>query len=197
MSEASINKSGNLPKASKPILSTKMLLLCGLFAALSAVGAFIRVPIPVIPFTLQLPIVMLAGIILGAKGALFSQLVYLLVGLVGFPVFTKGGGIGYFLEPTFGYLIGFAAGAWAVGFFLEKAKNYKLWNIFLACIIGVIISYIFGVVYMYFILNFYLKSTITIGAAAWTGAAIFFPKDALLCFLASVIGVRLRPALKM
>lgn len=177
-------------------LTTKLLLLSGLFAALSAIGAFIRVPIPGIPFTLQLPIVMLAGITLGSRGAFFSQLTYLFVGLIGFPVFTKGGGLGYFLEPTFGYLLGFAAAAWAVGFYLEKTKIYTLRNLFLACIIGVIISYLFGVTYMYFILNVYLKSPITIEAAAWTGAVIFFPKDALLCLAAAMVGVKLRPALR-
>ena len=86
------------------------MILVALFAALIAVGAFIRVPVPLVPFTMQTFFVVLAGMLLGKKLGGASALVYLAVGLIGIPVFTQGGGIGYVLKPSFGYLIGFVVG---------------------------------------------------------------------------------------
>ena len=74
-------------------LSTKHIILCGLFAALIAAGAFIRIPIPVVPFTLQTLFTTLAGLLLGRKYGSISVGVYLAIGLMGIPVLTRGGGI--------------------------------------------------------------------------------------------------------
>ena len=76
-------------------LSTKSLILCSLFAALIAVGAFIKIPIPVVPFTLQVLFTTLAGLLLGPKLGAISVGIYLLIGLIGIPVFTQGGGPSY------------------------------------------------------------------------------------------------------
>lgn len=64
-------------------LSTKSLILCSLFAALIAVGAFIKIPIPVVPFTLQVLFTTLAGLLLGPKLGAISVGIYLLIGLIG------------------------------------------------------------------------------------------------------------------
>lgn len=180
----------------KNSITIKAIILCAIFAALSAIGAFIRVPLPLIPFTLQFPIVALAGILLGSKYGMISQLVYVLIGLVGFPVFTKGGGLNYIFEPTFGYLIGFIFAAYAIGKYLEKTNKYTVFNILIACIIGIIIDYVIGVGYMYCILSFYLKSDITIWGASFSGAIVFLPKDIILCFVTSLISAKLIPVLK-
>ena len=86
---------------------TYKMILVALFAALIAVGAFIRVPVPLVPFTMQTFFVVLAGMLLGKKLGAASALVYLAIGLIGIPVFTQGGGIGYVLKPSFGDMIGF------------------------------------------------------------------------------------------
>ena len=78
------------------------LILCALFAALIAVGAFIKIPVPFVPFTLQLLFTTLAGIVLGPKYGALSVGVYILIGLCGVPIFTQGGGPAYVLQPTFG-----------------------------------------------------------------------------------------------
>ena len=88
---------------------TVRLVLCALFAALIAVGAFIKIPIPYIPLTLQTLFTMLAGLMLGGRLGAISVCVYVAIGLAGLPVFTQGGGQMYVLKPTFGYLIGFSA----------------------------------------------------------------------------------------
>ena len=76
-------------------LKTKELTTCALFAALIAVGAFIKIDIPLpmytMHFTLQWFFVLMAGFLLGAKLASLSVIVYLCIGLVGVPVFAAGG----------------------------------------------------------------------------------------------------------
>ena len=69
-------------------MKAKSIVLVGMFAALTAIGAFIKIPLPIVPFTLQIIVVFLAGALLGSKRALYSQLVYIAVGLAGVPVFN-------------------------------------------------------------------------------------------------------------
>ena len=80
-------------------LKTKELTTCALFAALIAIGAFIKVDIPLpmytMHFTFQWFFVLMAGFLLGAKLATVSVIVYLSIGLVGVPVFAAGGGPAY------------------------------------------------------------------------------------------------------
>lgn len=83
-------------------INTKNLILCALFTALIVVGAFIRIPIPVVPFTLQFFFTMLAGLLLGGKLGFTSVATYIAMGLLGLPVFVEGGGLAYLLKPSFG-----------------------------------------------------------------------------------------------
>lgn len=79
---------------------TKDMILCGMFVALIAAGAFIKIPIPVIPFTLQYLFTMMAGLLLGPKKGCLAVLIYILLGLMGLPIFAQGGGIGYLVSPA-------------------------------------------------------------------------------------------------
>ena len=76
-------------------MKTKDLVLCAMFVALIAVGAFIKVPVPVVPFTLQFLFTMLAGLLLGPVNGALAVVVYIVLGLVGLPIFTQGGGPGW------------------------------------------------------------------------------------------------------
>ena len=87
----------------KKKFTTRDLILCALFTALSAIGAFIRIPVPLVPFTLQITFTTLAGLLLGSKKGAISVAVYVLMGLIGIPVFTQGGGFSYVLKPSFGF----------------------------------------------------------------------------------------------
>ena len=108
----------------KPHLRMRELAYCALFSALIAAGAFLKVPVPALPFTLQFLFTNLAGILLGAKLGALSVLVYLLLALVGLPIFANGGGFGYVLMPSFGYLIGFLFGTWVAGRIVTRAKTH-------------------------------------------------------------------------
>ena len=88
---------------------TKTLIYCSLFTALIAAGAFIKIPVPVVPFTLQYLFTMLAGLLLGSKRGTISVVAYMLLGLAGLPIFSEGGGLWYVFKPSFGYKIGRAS----------------------------------------------------------------------------------------
>ena len=79
--------------------------ICSLFTALTAVGAFIKIPIPVVPFTLQFLFTILAGLLLGARLGAVSMGAYAFLGLAGLPIFAEGGGFWYVLKPSFGYIL--------------------------------------------------------------------------------------------
>ena len=79
---------------------TKTLIYCSLFTALIAAGAFIKIPVPVVPFTLQYLFTMLAGLLLGSKRGTISVVAYMLLGLAGLPIFSEGGGLWYVFKPS-------------------------------------------------------------------------------------------------
>lgn len=176
--------------------TTRDIVLCALFAALIAIGAFIRIPIPYVPITFQGFFVLLAGFLLGPKYGPVSMLVYLAIGLAGIPVFTEGGGIMYVLKPTFGFLIGFAVCAFVVGWRTRTLKKLTMGNLFLTGMIGMIPVYLIGVVYFYLIMNYVLQTPIGIWAAIWSCIILVLPADILRCLLASWIAKRLIPVLK-
>ena len=86
---------------------TTRLSICALLAALTVVGAYLRITIGQVPITLQTLFVYLSGNILTPGFAAAAQGSYLLCGLIGVPVFTTGGGPAAVLQPSFGYLISF------------------------------------------------------------------------------------------
>lgn len=102
-------------------MQQKRLILTAIFSALIIVGSYIRFPLPPVPITLQTLFVLLAGFLTGSRMALFSVAIYLLLGFVGLPVFSGGGGIGYLLGPTGGFLVGLLPAAVIAGL----AGNYR------------------------------------------------------------------------
>ena len=180
----------------KEILSTKSMILSALFVALIAIGAFIKVPVPVCPFTLQLLFTTLAGLLLGANLGFISVCVYIIIGLIGIPIFTEGGGPGYIFQPTFGYLIGFAFGAYVAGYLTQNRT--KLSFIYLLCVnfLNLLIVYAFGMVYVYIINNFYLNTPIGIWPVFLYCFLLAVPGDIVLCILAAILGKKLIPNLK-
>jgi len=87
--------------------TARTLALCGLSVALIAAGAFIKIPLFGVPFSLQTLFVMLSALLLGPGRSAAAAAAYMLIGLAGIPIFTGGGGPAYVLQPTFGYILGF------------------------------------------------------------------------------------------
>ena len=172
------------------------MVYCAMFVTLIAAGAFIKIPIPVVPFTLQYLFTMLAGLLLGAKLGCLAVCVYILLGLAGVPVFTQGGGIGYIFQPTFGYIIGFAVGAYVTGKIANGKKNPGYTRLLVANFIGLGIVYLFGMVYYYFISNFYLGTPIGLWPLFLYCFLLVVPGDIVLCILGAVLGRRMIPAIR-
>ncbi|MCP1354097.1 biotin transporter BioY [Aneurinibacillus migulanus] len=174
-------------KATTP---TTGLILAAMFASLTAIGAFIKVPVPFVPFTLQILFVYFAGSLLGSRIGALSQLVYLTIGLVGVPVFAEGGGIGYVLKPTFGYLVGFVLASYAIGQLIER-KEKPTWRDFvIAHFTGLLLVYGAGTVYLYAAMNVLIGKTFTVWQTFLYGFLLAVPGDIILCLVASAIAVK-------
>ncbi|MCH1624370.1 biotin transporter BioY [Fredinandcohnia quinoae] len=171
--------------------STISLVAISLFASLTAVGAFIKIPLPYVPFTLQVLFVFLAGSLLGSKRGLQSQLVYVGIGLAGFPVFTQGGGLGYFLQPTFGYLLGFIIAAFVVGWVIERIPNPRTIHFILANFTGLAFVYLLGVPYIYLALNTWMGVQSTWSYVWMIGFVHSIAGDILISVIAGVFATKL------
>lgn len=178
-------------------LNTRSMILAALFAALTAVGAFIKIPVGPVPITLQALFTILAGIMLGAKLGALSQFVYVFLGLVGLPIFADGtGGPMHIISPSFGYLVGFIVAAFFMGKIVENMEKIKFIKILGVCILGIIIIYIFGIPYLYFISKIVLFKNMTLEYAIKMGFLIFIPGDLLKAVVASFLAVKVLPVLR-
>ena len=183
---------------SKSKMNIRLMVMCAVFAALTAIGAFIKVPVPVVPFTLQFFFTTLAGLLLGRKYGSLSILLYIIIGLIGIPVFTEGGGISYVFKPTFGYIIGFCIGTYVTGVIAETKNGAVLSfkRLLGASFSGLAVVYICGMVYCYIISNFVIGSPIAIKPLIIYCFVLAVPGDIVLCVLASVVAKRIIPVLK-
>lgn len=151
----------------------KPLIMISLFAALTAVGGMIVIPLGIVPITLQTFFVLYAGYVLGARNGAASQIFYIVLGLLGLPVYSKGGaGLGHLLGPTGGYLVGFVAAAYIVGKFTERTERSRTGLFVISCLA-------FCVLYACGIAQLMLVTHISLGAAVTMGAVVFIPGDVL------------------
>ena len=169
---------------------------CAIFVVLMVVSAFIKIPFPLVPLTFQTVVAVLAGLLLGPLYGTAAVGVYIFMGLIGLPVFTSGGGFAYVVQPTFGYILGFAAAAFVAGALCGrgKAAQITLRGALLASVAGFLVNYIVGVPYFLLIWHFYMHNG-GVWQAAVTYNLIYMPKDLALCLLAGFLAWRVLPLL--
>ncbi|PID40865.1 MAG: BioY family transporter [Proteobacteria bacterium] len=168
-------------------LQLKRMVYASLMAALTAAGAYIAIPVGPVPIVLQNLFVMLAGLLLGGRWGLISIGVYLLAGAVGLPVFAGGtGGVGKFVGPTGGYLLGFVAAAYLIGVFSERGRGRVVVDI-LAMTAGTIVIYAFGVTWLKMVTGMSFSKAVAVGMLP------FLIGDALKIAVAIPIARALRP----
>ncbi|MCF8129242.1 MAG: biotin transporter BioY [Deltaproteobacteria bacterium] len=140
------------------------MIYASLFGAGTAAGAYIIIPLPPVPITLQTLFVGLAGALLGARLGALSQVIYLLIGIIGLPVFNGGkAGLGVLLGPTGGYLIGFVVGAWVIGALMRlKRKPGFAWTV-AALAAGTVVIYLLGVAQLCVVAKLSLNKAIAVG----------------------------------
>ena len=159
-------------------MNTRTLTRTALFAALTAAGAFIRIPLGYSSITLQFFFTAMAGCLLGPVWGPVSQAVYVSLGLIGLPIFTQGGGLTYLLQPTCGFLIGLIPAAWVIGLLTVHRPPHPI-RTALACLAGLAVLYAVGLPYMAVILNQYMGKAMGFSAILWAGMLPFLPGDML------------------
>jgi len=162
------------------------------FVILTSLGALVRIPLPFtpVPLTLQTFFVLLSGAFLGAGLGLLSQLSYLLIGVVGVPLFSgAGSGILYLGGPTAGYIVGFILASFLIGRLIASAKDNFL-PVFGWLILGDLVLLSCGSIWLKFLLGYSLSKALLLGFLP------FLPGDLLKAAAAAVIYLRLRPRLK-
>lgn len=171
-------------------LSLRELILCALFVALVAVGAIIRIPVGTDVFTLQFMFTLLAGLLLGPRLGATAVAVYILLGLMGVPVFASGGGPGYVLQPTFGYLLGFVVQAWFCGWAARRAAAVTFRRLLLINLGGMAIVYAFGLIWFYVISNYIIDAPVALYWVILYCGILQIPPDFLLCGAAAAAAYR-------
>jgi biotin transport system substrate-specific component len=133
--------------------------MAALFAALTAAGAFISIPLPFspVPVTLQNLFALLSGLILGPFLGGTATALFLLAGALGVPVFSGAvGGIAHFFGPTGGFLLGYLLAALTAGFIVGRPRGNRqvsLPRIILAVLAGFLVVYIPGVIRLKLVLD--------------------------------------------
>jgi len=173
-----------------PIEKLRWMVLASLMAALTAVGAYIHVPIGPVPIVLSTLFVILSGLLLGSRWGLTSMGLYLLVGAIGMPVFAGGkGGFAHFFGPTGGYLFGYVVAAWITGFISERSRGLLVLDI-LAVVVGSLTIYTLGVPWLKMITQMSWPKTFM------GGVIPFLIGDAMKAAVALVLARSVRPILK-
>lgn len=173
---------------------TKSMIYCGLFTALIAAGAFIKIPIPVVPFTLQYLFTMLAGLFLGSRRGMISVVAYMLLGLAGLPIFSEGRwNLVYFQAKLRLYYRILPGNIRDPGLIAERLKQKTVFRYLLANLAGLMIVYTCGMVYYYVICNYVIDTPIGIWPLILYCFLLAVPGDIALSVLGAVIAKRVRP----
>ncbi len=162
-------------------MKTRQLCYTALFAALTAVCSQLAIPTPwQIPISMSTLAVFLSGALLGAKWGTLAQAVYLLLGLVGVPVFAGfRGGFQVLAGPTGGYLIGYLAAAALTGLLISRVRTR--WMPPVAMVVGLAACYAFGTAW------FVILNQTPLGAALGMCVLPYLPGDALKIVAATLI----------
>ncbi|CAG9621027.1 biotin transporter BioY [Sutcliffiella rhizosphaerae] len=167
-----------------------------MFVALMAIGANIVSWIPFlqighVPLSMQPFFCVLAGIILGSRLGAISMIVYLLVGMVGAPVYAGfGSGLAPIIGPTGGFLLSYVFTAYLSGLIVEKKAHPHMGTFMLSSFIGIILIYLIGTNYMYVILNYVLEIK-TSYIAVWITMGWFSFKDFVFTIFCGLLATRL------
>ena len=145
-------------------LTTREIAYAALFAALTAAAAYVAIPVGSVPFTLQVLVVLLAGMVLGPRLGALSMVAYLALGLIA-PVYAGGtSGLGVLLGPTGGYLWGFVPAAVVAGVVARRSHG-SLPRLTAAGLAGLVPIYFIGAVWLALQLGLGLRAAVLTGVA--------------------------------
>ena len=167
----------------KKKIKTQELVIMALLAAILCVSSYINIPLPFspVPITAQVLAVFVIALLLRPKMACLTVVVWILLGLIGLPVFSGGrGGFGVLAGPTGGFLIGYLLAVLMLGGLGSKSRKTVVRFLILVCV-GIPLIYIPGVCWMKFVTN------VTWQTVFVTGVLPFLPWDVLKGIVALVV----------
>jgi biotin transport system substrate-specific component len=123
---------------------TYRLAAIAVFTVLTIISARIVIPIEPVPFTMQTFAVILAGLVLGSRDGALSQLAYLGLIALNFPVDARMVGAAALTGPTAGFLVGFVVAAFVAGWIVERSGN-RWWLRVVAAVVAGVVIHLFGV----------------------------------------------------
>jgi biotin transport system substrate-specific component len=170
-------------------LKIKDLCIMAISLAIIIVASKINIQIGPIPLTLQTFSVFIVSLLLGSFKAFIVFLVYIILGLIGIPVFSSGGGIAYIYMPSFGFIIGFLLSAPIIGI---ASKSNKFYLKYILSMVGLLIINVCGVSYMYIIFNYYKGVNKDLLNILQIGVLPFIIKDIFTVILSCIIYSRLK-----
>lgn len=176
-------------------MTLKQMISVSLFTSLTIALSLVTIPLPFtpIPVTGQTIAVILSGALLGSKLGALSQVLYMLIGIVGLPVFAGGrGGPGIILGPTGGFIWGFILMSYVIGRITEvgymKLQKHSTVVLIAAFLIGGI-----GILYTTGVAQLAIVLQLSVSEALAVGAFPFIPGDLFKICIATTIGMRLMP----
>lgn len=172
------------------ILSVQEMAVIGVMTALTCVLAPLSIPIGPVPISLTNLVIYIALYVLGCKKGTISYLIYLLIGLIGLPVFSGfTSGAGKLFGPTGGYLIGFIPMALIAGVVIDRYAN-KWYLCLIAMIVGTAVCYALGTAWLAY------QGGMTLMKALAAGVFPFIPGDLIKMIVAMLLGPQLQKQLK-
>ena len=162
-------------------LDVRKITLSSMLLALLIVSALISIPVPflAIKITLQTMILFILASLLSPLYSFITVFLYIAMGLIGLPVFSAGGGIMYILAPSFGFLAAFLVASPLMSAIQRMKFSNALMRYIIACFVGILIIYVIGVPYLYYILKIYMGKNISFSYALIYGGLMFLPFDIL------------------
>jgi biotin transport system substrate-specific component len=174
------------------VLSLRGMVYASMFGAVTAVGAYIVIPLPLFPITMQTFFVSLAPALLGGALGAISQVIYVLIGLIGLPVFAGGkAGFGVLIGPTGGYLAGFIVGAYIIGKLIEMKRQPGFVWMVSAMVVGHVALYALGVAQLMFV------AKLSLGKAVAVGVIPTLPGGIVKILAAAFVALKLRDKIRM
>ena len=175
----------------KPYFTTKRMALIGVMTAVTCILGPFSIPLPFSPVPISFTnlAIYLAAYVLGMKACTVSYLIYMLLGMVGVPVFSGfTGGPAKLAGPTGGYIIGFIVMAVIAGLVIDNCHKPLIQLV--GMIAGTIVCYLFGTVW------FCIVADSTFKAALGICVIPFIPADLIKMIIAMIIGPMIKKRIR-
>ena len=171
-------------------MKIKDMMLSAVFAAVMCIFAVITIPIGAVPISMAMLGIVLTACVLGHRRAAAAIAVYLLIGAVGFPVFSGfRGGLPVIIGPTGGYILAYIPTAMFIGYFTQKLPQGRVRAVAKLAAVsfcGVLISYAVGTAWFAAVTGTALLQSLMICVAPF---AVF---DIVKCIVGAMLGSTLR-----